>query len=85
MLDGDGPGENVAPLVTAMQSAAPDRLTAQKIADSHGRIRIPGSFGSWVSSAGVAIPTVTYELAHGDSAEASWQWNKTVLLSFFKE
>lgn len=85
MLDGDGPAEAVAPLVERMRQAASDRLVAQKIADSHGRVRIPGSFGSWVSSTEVSIPTVTYELAHGDSPEASWAWNKAVLLSFLSE
>lgn len=85
MLDGDGPGEAVAPLVAAMQSAASDRLTAQKIADSHGRVRIPGSFGTWVSSREISIPTVTYELSHGDSPDASWQWNKGVLMSFLTD
>ncbi|MBN9419347.1 MAG: hypothetical protein J0I12_28085 [Candidatus Eremiobacteraeota bacterium] len=82
MLDGDGPSDSVAPLVAAMQEAAPDRLTAQKIADSHGRVRIPGSFGTWVSSREISIPTVTYELAHGDSPENSWAWNRAVLMSF---
>lgn len=82
MLDGDGPSEATAALVNLMQRAAPERLTAQKITDSHGRVRIPGSFGSWVSSTGISIPTVTYELAHGDSPEDSWSWNKAVLQSF---
>lgn len=85
MLDGDGPAEAVAPLVERMRQAASDRLVAQKIADSRGRVRIPGSFGSWVSSSEISIPTVTYELAHGDSLEASWAWNRAVLLSFLSE
>ncbi|MBS2033650.1 hypothetical protein JST97_01610 [bacterium] len=85
MLDGDGPAEAVSSLVERMQKAAADRLVAQKIADSHGRIRIPGSYGSWVSSKEISIPTVTYELAHGDSMEESWAWNKAVLLSFLSE
>jgi hypothetical protein len=75
----------VAPLVERMRAAAADRLVAEKIADSHGRLRIPGSFGSWANSTEIAIPTVTYELAQGDSGEASWAWNKAVLLSFLSE
>lgn len=84
-LDGDGP-DSVKSLLTAMEQSSEGAFSVKKIADSAGRVRIPGSFGSWVSSNDLQIPTVTYELSHLDQGasvlETNWKNNAKVLLQF---
>jgi murein peptide amidase A len=84
-LDGDGP-DSVKSLLAAMEQSSEGAFSVKKIADSAGRVRIPGSFGTWVSSSGIQIPTVTYELSHLDQGasllDANWQNNAKILLQF---
>lgn len=78
-LDADGPAQE---LVAAMQSRAQSRLSLHKVADSQGRLRIPGSFGTWAHH--LNIPTVTFELSSADrNAEANWENYHQSLLEFF--
>lgn len=83
-LDGDGPSD-VKSLLEQMLTSAPDRLSAHKIPDSQGRVRIPGSFGTWVSSREINIPTVTFELSRqDDDEEGNWNRYREALLRFFR-
>lgn len=82
LLDGDGPAE-VSAILSDLLQAAEGRLAARKIPDSRGRLKIPGSFGSWVSSPALNIPTVTFELSHADrEGEHNWRNYGPVLLKF---
>lgn len=86
-LDGDGPAEQVTPLVDRLVRTSNGAFKAKKIADSQGRSVIPGSFGTWVTSLG--IPTITYELSISDQGAAArdsnWERNRPLLLDFLKD
>lgn len=82
-LDGDGPADSLA---RSLSEASGGRYGVHDIPDSQGRQVIPGSFGTWVSSAELAIPTITWELPRGErDPEEVWRENREVLLRFLQD
>jgi protein MpaA len=79
-LDADGPATDI---VKSMQAQAQGRLSIHKVADSRGRLRIPGSFGTWAQQ--LNIPTVTFELSSQDmDGQANWDSYHQAILEFLR-